>query len=365
MIKLFILFTMMFSSIAFAVPVKIKDLANFSGVRGNDLLGYGIVTGLNGSGDSARSAPYTAERLSALLGQFGVAVEPTEMQPKNVAAVLVTAELPPFARSGDKINVKVSAIGDAKSLRGGMLAMTTLSAADGQIYAVAQGSVIAGGFSAEGRRESIVEGVPTSGAVPGGARVEREVDFRFEDLDELTLSLRNPDFATAMQIERVVNGNLGPRVAVATDAATIRISSERIGGRRLADIAARIGELMVEPDTPARVVLDAATGTVVIDRNVKISTVAISHGALSIRVTESDMVSQPNPFSTGQTVVVPSTSVQTTDGSGGKLAHLNGNANLQDLVNGLNELGVRPMDLIQILKAINAAGALHADMVIN
>lgn len=363
MIRILAFIFALIPTLAFSGAVKVKDLVSFSGMRGNDLVGYGIVIGLNGTGDSVRSAPYTAERLAGLLGQFGVATDPAAIKPKNVAAVLITAELPAFARSGDRIDVKVSAIGDAKSLRGGTLAMTTLSAADGQIYAVAQGSVIAGGYSAEGRRESVTQGVPTSGSVPGGARVEREVDFRFEEMDRLTLSLRQVDFSTAIRIEKAVNGALGRGVATAIDAGTVEISSNALGSRSLSRAAAVIGDLTVTPEAPARVVLDTSSGTVIIDRNVRLSTVAVSHGGLTIRIKEDDLVSQPSPFTAGETVVVPMTTIDASQGEGG-LAVVRENSSLDDLVAGLNALGVKSEDLIHILKSIDAAGALHAELVI-
>lgn len=363
MIRFLSLLVFLIPVLAGASSVKIKDVVGFSGVRGNDLVGYGIVIGLNGTGDSVRSAPYTAERLAGFLGQFGVATDPSLIKPKNVAAVLITAELPAFARSGDRIDVKVSAIGDAKSLRGGTLAMTTLSAADGQIYAVAQGSIIAGGYTAEGRRETLTQGVPTSGSIPSGARVEREVDFRFEELEDLTLSLRQADFSTAIRIENVINKALGRGVASAIDAGTVQIKASSLGGRRLSRVASIIGELRVSPEIPARVVLDSSSGTVIIDKNVRLSTVAVSHGGLTIRITEDDLVSQPNPFTAGDTVVVPTTSVSANQREA-NLAVVQENTSLNDLVGGLNALGVKSEDLIHILKSIDAAGALHAELVI-
>ena len=349
---------------ATAGPVRIKDLVEFDGVRGNDLVGYGLVVGLNGTGDGLRNAPFTEEMMANLLERLGVNVTGEDLRPKNVAAVFVTATLPPFARAGGQIDVTVSAIGDAKSLLGGTLVMTPLNGADGQIYAVAQGTVIAGGISAEGEAARVVQGVPTAGSIPSGARVEREVDFDFTGLQELRLALRSPDFTTAARIETAINRELGRGAALMLDSGTVAL---RLGsaGASPAHVLARIENLPVEPQTRARVVVDQRSGTIVMGEDVRISRVAVAQGNLTLRIEESAAVIQPNPFAEGETVVVPQSSVdlQTEPGTG--LAEVTGGATLSEVVAGLNALGVAPHDMIDILKSINAAGALHAEFVVN
>lgn len=351
-------------SAAEAQAVRIKDLVTFDGMRGNDLVGYGIVVGLNGTGDSLRNAPYTEEMLVGLLERLGANVSDEQIRPKNVAAVLVTAALPPFARTGSQVDVSVSAIGDAKSLLGGTLIMTPLNAADGQIYAVAQGSVIAAGVSAGGETASVVQGVPTSGTIPSGARVEREVAFDFADMDQFRIALRNPDFTTAARIEAAINADLGEGLAFMRDAGTVDIDPSRLGNPNSAHLVSRIENLTVTPEARARVVIDHKSGTVVIGDDVKISRVAVSQGSLTLRVRDESFVVQPSPFSSGETVMVPRSSAQIAENPGIGLAEVRGSS-LSDVVTGLNALGVRPRDLIEILKSIHAAGALHADIVVN
>lgn len=351
--------------VAFAAPVRIKDLATIDGVRGNDLVGYGLVVGLNGSGDSVRNAPYTEEMLGGLLERLGVNVTNESFRPKNVAAVMVTGTLPPFARAGSQIDVSVAAIGDAKSLLGGTLIMTPLNAADGEVYAVAQGSIIAGGVAAEGEAASVVQGVPTSGTIPSGARVEREVDFDFSQMSSFRIALRTADFTTAARIEKAINDDLGSGVATLMDAATISIDSASMGQVNPARLVGRIENIEIEPESRARVVVDHKSGTIVMGSDVRISRVAVSQGNLTLRVRETPMVSQPNPFSPGETVVVPRTDADITQEPGIGFAEVSGESSLSDVVAGLNALGVRPRELIDILKAIHAAGALHAEFVVN
>lgn len=351
--------------VAFAAPVRIKDLATIDGVRGNDLVGYGLVVGLNGSGDSVRNAPYTEEMLGGLLERLGVNVTNESFRPKNVAAVMVTGTLPPFARAGSQIDVSVAAIGDAKSLLGGTLIMTPLNAADGEVYAVAQGSIIAGGVAAEGEAASVVQGVPTSGTIPSGARVEREVDFDFSQMSRFRIALRTADFTTAARMEKAINDDLGSGVATLMDAATISIDSASMGQVNPARLVGRIENIEIEPESRARVVVDHKSGTIVMGSDVRISRVAVSQGNLTLRVRETPMVSQPNPFSPGETVVVPRTDADITQEPGIGFAEVSGESSLSDVVAGLNALGVRPRELIDILKAIHAAGALHAEFVVN
>lgn len=345
-------------------PVRIKDLVEFDGVRGNDLVGYGLVVGLNGTGDGVRNAPYTEEIMANLLERLGVNVTGEAIRPKNVAAVFVTATLPPFARAGSQIDVTVSAIGDAKSLLGGTLVMTPLNAADGQIYAVAQGAIIAGGASAEGEAASIVQGVPTSGAIPAGARVEREIAFDFGALDTVRLALRTPDFTTAGRIEAAINGAFGRDVAVMTDAGTVALSIRAAGMRSPAHVLGQVENLVVEPEQRARVVVDQRSGTIVMGQDVRISRVAVSQGNLTLRVEEAPEVVQPNPFAEGDTVVVPRSSAGIAEEPGIGMAEIADGASLSDVVAGLNALGVSPRDMIDILKTINSAGALRAEFVV-
>jgi flagellar P-ring protein precursor FlgI len=269
---------------AAATPVRLKDLVEFDGVRGNDLIGYGLVVGLNGTGDGLRNAPFTEEIMSNILERLGVNVSGEQFRPKNVAAVFVTATLPPFSRAGSQIDVTVSAIGDAKSLLGGTLIMTPLNAADGQIYAVAQGTVIAGGASAEGDAASVVQGVPTAGVIPSGARVEREIDFDLAALASIRLALREPDFTTASRIETAINRTFGRAVAVMLDAGTVELDIVGTRAESTAHALGRIENIAVEPERKARVVVDQRSGTIVMGEDVRISRVAVSQGVTSVKV---------------------------------------------------------------------------------
>jgi len=347
---------------AVAAP-RIKDLVEVEGVRGNDLVGYGLVVGLKGTGDGIRNAPFTEEALSSLLERLGVNVSGEQFRPQNVAAVIVTATLPPFARAGGRIDVNVSAIGDADSLLGGTLVMTPLNAADGQIYAVAQGPVLAGGVEAEGQAARAQIGVPTSGSIPGGARVEREVPFVLDDLAEIRLGLREPDFTTAARMERTINAALGQPVARMLDSGTVALDLQT-AGLRPARLLSRIERLRVRPSLRARVVVDQRSGTIVLGSNVRISEVAVSQGNLAIRVNERPVATQPNPFADGEALVLPRTDIEIDENDENRMAVVDGNVTLADLVDGLNALGVGPRDMIDILKAIKSAGALHAELVV-
>lgn len=347
-----------------ATPVRLKDLVEFDGVRSNDLVGYGLVVGLNGTGDGLRNAPFTEEILGNILERLGVNVTGENMRPKNIAAVLVTAKLPPFARAGSPIDVTVSAIGDAKSLLGGTLVMTPLNAADGDIYAVAQGTIIAGGASAEGEAASVTTGVPTSGVIPSGAIVEREVSFNLNDLKTIRLALRTPDFTTAARIERAVNRDFGKTVAIMRDSGTVEVDIARSGAISAAHALGRIENLEVEPERRARVVVDQRSGTIVMGEDVRISRVAVSQGNLTLRIQEEPLAIQPNPFSPGETVVVPRSQASIEEEPGIGLAEVRGGTSLSEVIAGLNALGVSPRDMIDILKSIKAAGALHADFIV-
>jgi flagellar P-ring protein precursor FlgI len=343
---------------------RIKDIVAVQGVRPNQLVGYGLVIGLNGTGDTLRNSPFTQQSLQAMLDRMGVNVRSTAARTRNVAGVLVTAELPAFIGPGSRIDVTASSLGDASSLAGGSLVLTPLLGADNQIYAVAQGPLVVTGIATGGRAETVTQGVPTSGRIPNGALIEREAPGRFADEKVIVLELRNPDFTTAVSIADVVNahtsGRYGIKVARENDLRTVTL--QRPFFISAARFMAEIGDLVVQPDAPARVVIDERTGTIVIGKDVQISKVAVTHGSLTVRVTETPRVSQPLPFASGDTIVVPETTV-TADQKGGNLAIVRG-TNLQGLVNGLNKIGLKPVGIIAILQAIKSAGALQADLVV-
>jgi len=344
--------------------VRIKDISTLQGVRDNQLLGYGLVVGLQGTGDTLRNSTFTEQSIESMLDRMGINVRGTALRTRNVAAVIVTADLPPFVSAGSKIDVTVSSMGDAASLLGGTLILTSLNGLDGQTYAVAQGQVAVAGYSAAGAAESVSQNIPTAGRIPNGALIERELQGQLQDISNLTLELSNPDFNTAVRITDAINTysaeHYGMRVAREKDQRSILLSKPpHIGTARF---MAEIGELTVQPDAPARVVMDSRSGTVVIGQDVQISTVAVTHGNLTIRITETPVVSQPAPFSKGKTVVTPQTQVQANE-QGGKVAVLGG-TNLRTLVSGLNQIGLKPAGIISILQAIKSAGALQADLVI-
>jgi flagellar P-ring protein FlgI len=344
--------------------VRIKDIADVEGVRDNQLVGYGLVVGLPGTGDKLNNAVFTRQSLIGMLERLGVNTRDLEnqLQTKNVAAVMVTADLPAFAQTGSRIDVQVASLGDATNLTGGTLLVTPLMAADGEVYAVAQGPLATGAIAAKGAASSVTQGVPTAGQIANGATVEKEIGYKLGAHPELRLGLRNPDLTTAERVAAAVNGELGAGTARATDPRTVDIN---LSGRDVIASLARIEDLRIDPDTPATVVVDEASGTIVMGANVRVSTVAIAQGNLTIRVTETPQVSQPGIFSrAGTTAVVPRTSIQVDKGKGRKLGILAANVTLRDLVGSLNALGVAPRDMISILQAIKAAGALQADLVV-
>ncbi|MBN2759438.1 MAG: flagellar basal body P-ring protein FlgI [Rhodobacteraceae bacterium] len=350
--------------IAATANVRLKDVVEFDGVRSNDLLGYGLVVGLNGTGDGLRNAPFTEDTMSNVLERLGVNVTGEQFRPKNVAAVIVTASLPPFARAGGTIDVTVSAIGDASSLLGGTLVMTPLNGADGTIYAVAQGSILAGGAVARGEAAREVRGVPTAGIIPGGARVEREIDFALDSLRDVRIALKTPDFSTALQIEQAINTEFARAVARMLDPGTVLLNIDRTNAPSTAHALARIENLRISPTSRARVVVDQRSGTIVMGEDVRISRVAVAQGGLTLRVEEQPLVVQPNPFAEGETVIVPRTNAQLEDAPPVALAEVSGGTSLSEIVAGLNALGVSPRDMIDILNSINAAGALHAELLV-
>lgn len=348
-----------------AAEVRLKDIINIEGVRGNDLVGYGLVVGLDGTGDGMRNSPYTEEALSSLLERLGINVQGEDFRPRNVAAVVVTGTLPAFARAGSQIDITVSAIGDAKNLLGGTLIMTPLHAGDGQVYAVAQGPVLASGFSAEGEGASVTFGAPTSGSIPQGARIEREIDFDFGSMETLQLSLRSPDFTTAARVETAINNAFGGKpIATLKDPGTIELAMADTGLSPVHMIG-RIENLSITPEQKARIVIDQKSGTVVLGADVKISKFAVTQGNLTITVRETPFVSQPNPFSRqGETIVLPDTTITVDQNPERRIAEVDENVSLSDLIEGLNALGVGPRELIDILKSVKAAGALHAELVL-
>jgi flagellar P-ring protein FlgI len=371
---------------------RIKDIADFEGVRDNMLVGYGLVVGLNGTGDQLNNAIFTRESLIGMLERMGVNARDSALRTANVAAVMVTATLPPFARQGARIDVQVAALGNAKSLLGGTLLVTPMLGADGEVYAVAQGSVANVGFTASGQAASITKGVPTSGRVASGAIVEREVGFDLDKLKTVNLMLRNPDFTTARRVADVIDGYLKADAAKPLDPSTVKVTIPPGFKGDLVSMLTDIEQLRVEPDEVARVVIDEANGVIVMGENVRISTVAVAQGNLTVKVTETPQVSQPNPFAPagqaatpvdpatgrpvapgangvqfapgggGQTVVVPRTNVQVDEQSNRRMAVLPAGVSLQELVNSLNALGVGPRDMISILQAIKADGALQAEI---
>ncbi len=362
---LLVTISILFAQSAAANPVRLKDLVDFDGVRGNDLVGYGLVVGLNGTGDGLRNAPFTEDIMTNILERLGVNVTGEQFRPKNVAAVLVTATLPPFARAGGQVDVTVSAIGDANSLLGGTLIMTPMNAADGEIYAVAQGTIIAGGAQAEGDGGGVTQGVPTAGTIPSGARVEREIAFELSSLTDLRLALREADFTTAGRIEQAINREFGRGVAIMLDSGTVQLDVPATRMRSVAHALGRIENIVVAPERKARVVVDQRSGTIVMGEDVRISRVAVSQGNLTLRIQEQPLVVQPNPFTDGETVVVPRTNAAIDEEPGISLAEVQPGTSLSEVIAGLNALGVSPRDMIDILKSIKAAGALHAEFVVH
>src|SRR3984893_17255909 len=344
-----------------AAMSRIKDLASIEGVRQNQLLGYGLVVGLNGTGDTLNNTPLTKQCLQAMVAPLGVNIRGQQIRTGNVAAVMVTANLPPFATQGTRIDVTASAMGDAKSLQGGTLLVTPLLGADGNVYAVAQGSLAIGGFEAEGQAAKIVRGVPTVGRLPNGAIIEREIDFAIASLGRLRLSLRNPDFTTAKRIAIAVNDYIGAPVAEPLDPSTVQLTLPKKFPQNVVAMLTEIEQLQVEPDSAAKIVIDERSGVIVIGRDVRVSTVAVAQGHLTVTISETPQVSQPAPFSRGRTVVVPRTRVGVQE-EGKRLALVQEGVSLQQIVDGLNALGIGPRDLITILQAIKAAGAIQADI---
>ncbi|MBO9428635.1 flagellar basal body P-ring protein FlgI [Sulfitobacter sp. R18_1] len=353
---------MAFSSATTAfAEVRIKDIATFEGVRENQLVGYGLVVGLNGTGDKASNSPFTNKSIEGMLERLGVGNLPEDsIKTKNTAAVMVTASLPPFARRGSNIDIVISSLGDASSLRGGTLIVTPLSGADGQVYAVGQGPISVAGFAAQGNNASIVEGVPTVARIENGATVEREISFDMNQLENVRIALRSPDFTTAKRVTDAINNKLGNGKAKMLDPGTVAVSRSK--NQDVPLLIASLENLTVNPDNVARVVIDAKSGTIVIGANVRIDRVAVSQGGLTVKVQEKQIADQPEPITIGgTTVVIPETEIEVEE-KDAQFVVLDGDVSLQDLVDGLNAIGVGATETISILQAIKAAGALHADL---
>ena len=344
---------------------RIKDLATIQGVRDNQLLGYGLVVGLDGSGDKVGASPFTQQSLRSMLAQLGIVVPPNvNLNPKNVAAVTVHATLPPFAKPGQDIDVTVSSIGDAKSLRGGSLLMTPLKGIDGQVYAIAQGNLVVGGLSSEGADGSKVTiNIPSSGRVPGGATVERSVSTPFGEDAMLTLNLKSGDFTTVQRVTEAINKAIGGGTAFAVDATSVKVNAPKNIGQRVGFVS-MIENLVIDPaDAVARVIVNSRTGTVVINSTVRVSPAAVSHGSLTVTISENAQVSQPNPLSGGQTVVTPQSDVSVQEG-GSRMFVFDPGVTLDTVVRAVNQVGAGPSDLVAILEALKQAGALRADLVV-
>ncbi len=339
--------------------VRIKDIGTFSGVRTNQLVGYGLVIGLNGTGDT-QDAPFTTTSLINMMERMGVAVDQEKIKPKNVASVMVTANLPATAKAGSPLDITVSSIGNSKSLSGGVLLQTTLKGIDGNVYALAQGSLIVGGFSVGGEATSIQQNTPTVATIPSGATVEREVPFEFNDQESLTLHMSIPDFSTTQQVSETINRTMGGAYANAKDNSTVHIQIPNEFRGNLVPLLASLENLEVSPQGRAKVVVDERTGTIVIGRDVRIARVAVAHGNLQVVVQETTQVSQPGPFSQGQTVATPQTDVGVREEN--RQLNIVEGATLQELVDGLNAIGASPRDLISILTNLKASGALYADL---
>ena len=351
------------AGLLFAAPthaVRIKDIADIKGVRSNQLVGYGLVVGLDGTGDSDDST-FTLQSMASMLEKMGVTVKPEDIEVDNVAAVMVTADLPPFARSGNQIDVLVSSIGDAENLQGGTLLFTPLKGADGHVYAIAQGAVSTGGFEVKGTSAGVQKNFPTVGRVVGGAVVEREIASNFNQKNELTLTLHRPDFTTASRIAQAINVTLYDQIAVTRDAGTIQVSVPKKYTGNTVQLVTLIESIGVTPDVVSKIVINERTGTVIMGENVRIATVAIAHGNLSIQIKENSDVSQPLPFAAGRTTVTSDTEVAVEEGNK-PLFLVESGVSIGEVVKALNALGVTPRDLIAIFQALKAAGALQAEL---
>ncbi|GJL89713.1 MAG: flagellar P-ring protein [Minwuia thermotolerans] len=346
-----------------AANVRLKDVVEFEGIRDNPLVGYGLVVGLQGTGDTLGNSPFTQQSLEAMLERLGVNTRDQNINTENVAAVMVTADLPAFARQGSRIDVVVNSLGDAESLLGGTLLVTPLLGADGEVYAVSQGPIVVGGFTATGNAQTITKNIPTVGRISSGGIVERETGFELVQMKQMRLSLRNPDLTTALRIEKAINAQLGRSQAKAIDPTTIVLGIRQDQRANMVGLLAEIEQVRIETDTTAKIVIDEKAGVIVMGKDVRVDEVAIAQGNLTVSVTEAPQVSQPNAFSTqGETETVDRTSITIDEGEDSKLTVLNPGVSLQELVDGLNALGIGPRDMISILQTIKTAGALQAEI---
>ncbi len=357
--KIIILLFFLISVSVFAMEVRLKDISNFEGVRENELIGYGIVVGLNGTGDTTQNK-FTFQAIANMLEKMGVTVDPKQFQLRNVASVMVTAKLPMFARAGAKIDVTVSSMGSAKSIQGGVLLMTPLKAADGQVYAVAQGPVSIGGYNEGGGGGNVRKNHPTVGIIPNGGIVEKEVPFPFYKEGYLNLLLYNPDFTTATRVADRINTVLGTKSAKALDSSTIRINVPSSFQGQVVKLASIIENINISPDSKAVIVINERTGTIVFGENAKISKVAIAHGSLTVAIQTQQNVSQPPPLSGGQTVVTQNQQTNVSEEQASFM--MMEGPTVGDLIKALNSIGATPRDIIAILEAIKRAGAISAEL---
>ena len=345
-----------------ASGARIKDIASLKGVRSNQLVGYGLVVGLNGTGDGSGTT-FTTQTLVNMMERMGIHAQSDDVKVDNVAGVMVTADLPPFARLGSKVDILISSIGDAESLQGGTLLMTPLKGADNNVYAIAQGPLLVGGFASSGSDGGGVQkNHPTVARIPGGATIEKEIDFDFSELNQLTIALDQPDFTTAIRVSKAINQGLEMVNASPVDAGTIKISIPESYRDNMVGLVASLEQIHVQPDMEAKIILSERTGTVIMGENVRISSVAIAHGNLSVQIKEKSEVSQPAPFSEGQTIVTPDSQVTVTEEDNKLLLIEPEGANLGSVVKALNAIGVTPRDLITVFQAIKASGALQAEL---
>ena len=346
---------------AHAATARIKDIINIEGVRDNQLVGYGLVVGLNGTGDSLNNSPFTKQSLQAMLERLGVNTRGENMRTGNVAAVMVTTNLPAFSTQGSRIDVNVASLGDASSLQGGTLLVTPLMGADGEVYAIGQGSVTINGFKASGDAATVISGVPTTGRISAGGLIEREIDFKLGAQRSVRLALRNPDFTTSRRVALSINDFIGVPCATPEDSATVRLTLPQNFNGNIVDLLTDIEQLVIETDQPAKIIIDENSGIIVMGKDVRVSTVAVAQSNLTVTIAETPQVSQPDPLSPGNTVVVPRTDLN-VNMVNSDLTLVKESVSIQELVDGLNALGIAPRDLIAILQAIKASGALQAEI---
>lgn len=355
-----LVFTFIYCSTASAA--RIKDIASLKGVRSNQLIGYGLVVGLNGTGDD-QNTKFTVQSLMNMMERLGIQATSSKVRVENVAAVMVTADLPPFARVGSKVDVLISSIGDATSLQGGTLLMTSLKGADNNIYAIAQGPLIVGGYATSGMSGSeTIKNHPTVARIPNGATIEKEIPFNFNELTDLTIALNDPDFTTAKRISAAINTGLKENIASAMDSGTVKVNVPDNYKNNMVELVASLEQIEIQPDTEAKVILSERTGTVIMGADVKISAVAIAHGNLSVQIKETPEVSQPAPWSQGQTVITPDSQVSVMEESDRLLIVAPEGTSLDGVVKALNAIGISPRDLIAVFQAIKASGALQAEL---